>query len=189
MKELLIVLGALVLKTIFSKIIGDEFNAICPKLAHWLVKRSARWLVSDAERYEEEWLADLEARKTPTRKLLYAMGLPWSAAALRRESIRGRALKQRQSERSDIVERQADAPIELVPSKHAMDAAEFARILGAEWVVHSSAHDSGEDVAIYSADGRKIGSLQFKVNSRWTLRERSDAEVELFKAWHERNHP
>jgi hypothetical protein len=57
------------------------------KLAAWLVERSACMLVEaeDCDRYAEQWLADLEDRRTPLRKLLFAFGVWRASAALRRE--------------------------------------------------------------------------------------------------------
>lgn len=76
----------LILKALLSKVVGDEFTATCPNLARWLVRRSAKRLTVDRERYEEQWLADLEDRKTPLRKIFFALGILRAAAVLRRES-------------------------------------------------------------------------------------------------------
>ena len=72
-----------ILKSSLGKIVTDEFSAGSSALARWIVKRSARALFDDRERYEEQWLADLEDRKTPLQKLSFAVGILWAARGLK----------------------------------------------------------------------------------------------------------
>jgi hypothetical protein len=55
------------------------------KFAGWLIKRSAWMLIEDSERYAEQWLADLEDRRTSLRKLLFAFGIWRASRELSRE--------------------------------------------------------------------------------------------------------
>lgn len=75
-----------VLKGLLGKVVAEELAVAWQTLLRWLVKRSARRLNDDQERYEEQWMADLDDRKTPLRKLLFALGLLWAARVVRRES-------------------------------------------------------------------------------------------------------
>ncbi|MFC4312565.1 hypothetical protein ACFPN2_26010 [Steroidobacter flavus] len=88
-----------VLKTLVGKIVTDEFNATCPSVAQWLVKRSAARLGADRERYEEQWLADLADRGTSIRKLIFAIGVCRAAVTLRREFVPAGKPVQTDSER------------------------------------------------------------------------------------------
>jgi hypothetical protein len=84
MSDLLLAL----LKSLATKVAFEELGSGCSAVARGLVKLSARWLIADKERYEEQWLADLEDRKTPLRKFLFSIGLLRAAAVLRRETRR-----------------------------------------------------------------------------------------------------
>ncbi len=75
-----------IVKAIFGKLLLDELQTAISSITQWLVRRSADQLVDERERYLEQWLADLEDRKTPLRKLLFAAGIVWAAYALRRDS-------------------------------------------------------------------------------------------------------
>ena len=84
------------LTSLLGRTVAEEIGAACQSLARWLIKRSAVMLTDDQERYEEQWLADLDDRKTPLRKLVFALGIVRAAGVLRRESprVRPRAKKE-----------------------------------------------------------------------------------------------
>jgi hypothetical protein len=70
---------------LLAKVVIDEVGATIQALARSIVKRGAQ-LLPDGERYEEQWLADLNDRPTPVRKMFFALGILWAATVLRRES-------------------------------------------------------------------------------------------------------
>jgi hypothetical protein len=78
------------LKGLLGKIVTDEFGAGCQSFAQWLVKQSAGRLISDRDRYLEQWLADLKDRKTPLRKLLFAFGIVRASTVLRHQPASAR---------------------------------------------------------------------------------------------------
>jgi hypothetical protein len=65
--------------------ISEEFGAGCGALARSLVRRTAALQPRTRERYEEEWLATLEERRTPLRQLLFALGIWRKRGVLRRQ--------------------------------------------------------------------------------------------------------
>ncbi|WP_129782021.1 hypothetical protein [Peristeroidobacter soli] len=60
------------LKALLVKAISSELAVVLSEIPAWLVKKSAATLRKDAERTAALWLADLDARKTPLRKAIFA---------------------------------------------------------------------------------------------------------------------
>jgi hypothetical protein len=71
------------LKGLLGKIVTDEFSAGCQAFAEWLVRKSAGRLATDRDRYLEQWLADLNDRKSSLQKLFFAFGIVIASAVLR----------------------------------------------------------------------------------------------------------
>lgn len=71
---------------VLVRAVADECGIGFKNISRWIVKRSVGPLAEERERYEEQWLADLEDRKTAVRQMLFALGVVLAARVLRRES-------------------------------------------------------------------------------------------------------
>ena len=145
-----------------GNVMASEQQGSASALARWLVRRSARVLNQDRERYEEQWLADLEDRKTPLRKLWFALGVWRASVHLRRESLSALL-----PDALTAIESAAEWFVEFSDSPH-VDLDQRVRFF--EWLRQSPEHVS-EMLTVMALEGKLLS-----VFSELSQREVDDEE-------------